>query len=281
MRKVLATALFGGSDKYERYLRAWLRGALNLFPASDDWSIFVAVDDMTFDRYRRFFDRLRTTGLVEVRSFGSAPLCKAMLWRMAPVFESTDVVFCRDIDAPPMPRDRACCDAFIDSDCVVHTVHDNPLHIGIMGGLCGFRSREFRDATGLLTLGGLFFEANFTDEMWGSHGADQVALNRLLDRIGGPKLLEHRFAGWAAGQPAQLPRRQPGYYDCAGQSATVPDTGWSWNDGLSADVVAAADRLGNHLGCAGYDEAPAISFWDQYGDPHVAFWLSACEGDGI
>lgn len=281
MKKVLATALFGRDEEYEQYLRAWLRGALNLFPAQDDWTIFLAVDDMTADRYARFFERLRTAGLVEVRSFGSAPLCQAMLWRMAPVFEPTDVVFCRDIDAPPMPRDRACCDAFIDSDCVAHTVHDSPLHVGIMGGLCGFRSHAFREATGIVKLDGLFAAANLTDEMWANHGADQVALNRLLDRIGGPKLLEHRFTGWAAGQPAQLARRRPGYYDCAGQSACVPDAGRPWNDGLAAEVVESADWLGNHLGCDGYDQAKAIAFWDQHGDQHVALWLRACEGDGI
>lgn len=279
--KIVTTALFGDGDKYAQYLRAWIRGVLNLFPKHEGWLPWVMIDDVAAaSKHGQFIARLNDVGLVAVLQLRREPLTRAMLWRMLPVFANpgeADYVFCRDLDSPPMPRDRACCDFFMTTDCVVHTIHDNVAHAGIMGGLCGFRSRAFVDTTGFAKLEDLCAAAKFTDDVWAQHGADQIALNRLLNRSDGPKLLEHRFAGWQGGQPDQAPRRKPGLYICPGASALVPNAGRAWLPGLDPDVVAAADRLGAHLGCAGYDHEAARDFWDRKGNFAIAASVHACE----
>jgi hypothetical protein len=276
MRKVYSTALFGDGDRYARYLGAWVRGALNLFPAREDWHIRIHVDEaVQQSRAGTFLARLASEKLIEWRRMGAAPLCKAMLWRMAPVFEDgVDYVFCRDIDSPPMPRDRACCDQFIESGASVHTIHDNEQHAGIMGGLCDFNTMEFRRRTGLLSLHNLYNHVGLTDAQWAVHGADQNVLNAICLCAGGPPLFEHRYDGWQNG-PGVRPARGAGKYACGAVSAKVPNVGkWALH---GIDDIAQADRLGPHLGCADYDYETAIKFWDEHGDSSIARRVRECE----
>lgn len=269
--KVVSLVLFGSGDKYGQYLRAFVRAHLNLFPQSEEWSLRVHVDDIVRDgEYGAYLKRLESAGLVETRNMGSAPLTAAMLWRLAPVFDpAVDYVFCRDLDACPMPRDRACCDAFIVSQCVVHTIHDNVAHFGIMGGLCGFVAPAFRTATGMGSLADLYAWAAESDTRWARHGTDQEVLGRLLDQGNGPSLLEHRFAGWAQGQPHREEKRKPSHYQCAAWSVPVPDEAPPW--------PPMADRLAAHLGAAGFDHKSAVAFWDEHGDPEIAKRVAECE----
>ncbi len=289
MKKVISIALFGDGDKYAQYLPAFVRAHLNLFPVEDGWRLRVHIDDTVFgNEHGRYLARLFGAGLVDVARMGSAALTKAMLWRMAPVFDDgVDFVFCRDLDAPPMPRDRACCVEFIraadKTRCAVHTVHDNLMHEGIMGGLCGFHAPALRAVTGWRSLDDLYAAAQTTDVEWARHGVDQLVLNRLLLRFGGPRMFEHRFAGWHGGA-GKHPARGIGKYACGGVSAPVPNAGTNHpgvhnvsNISHAAEMIAQSDLLGNHLGCAGYDHVAARKFWDAHGDAGVAAKVAACE----
>jgi len=275
MKKVVSIAVFGDADRYAQYLSAFVRAHLNLFPISDGWRLCVHIDDNVAKcRHGEFIRRLGAAGLVDAEQMGSAALTKAMLWRMKPVFSDADYVFCRDLDACPMPRDRAVCDQFIVSQATVHTVHDNLAHAGIMGGLCGFRVAAFQRETGLRALDDLYRFANIGDDIWRLHGTDQNVLNRLICRPGGPIVLEHRFAGWTNGSPTGY-RRSPGIYD--GQqaySAPTPDVGVSK---LQGELARKADRLAAHMGAAGYDHLAAQQFYDEHGDPAVAEAVRVCE----
>lgn len=271
MRKVISIALFGEGDKYAQYLPAFVRAHHNLFPAREGWELRVHVDDRVSDLLISY----AKADLIEIMLMGKAPLTKAMLWRMAPVFDTdVDFVFCRDLDAIPMPRDRACCEEFISvapsRKLGVHTIHDNLFHEGIMGGLCGYYTPVLREVTGWNSLGDLYAAAGNVN--YEQHGVDQLVLNRLLLKAGGPRLFEHRFAGWHKG-PGKHSSRKAGSYPCAGVSSPVPDSlppkpieGANW-----------ADLLGNHLGCAGYDIEAAIKFWDEEGDPAITAAIKACE----
>ncbi len=289
MTKVVSIALFGAQGaKYAVYLPAFVRGHLNLFPPSEDWRLRVNIDrHVLASAAGRYLSRLFAEGLADVANMGEAPLTKAMLWRLGPVFDTdADFVFCRDLDAPPMPRDRACCDEFIraavEKKCVVHTIHDSPMHEGIMGGLCGFHAPVFREVTGWRSLEDLYEAAGDVD--YAQHGVDQLVLNRLLLRHGGPRLFEHRYSGWHAGPDANRPRG-PGWYQGAGVSAPIRnavaldhDRVWNTTSVQHAlSMMEKADYLGNHLGCAGYDHEAATRFWDAYGDPDVAAKVAACE----
>lgn len=289
MKKVISIALFGEGDKYAQFLPAFVRAHHNLFPKDDGWELRVHVDDTpSVGRCLfRYFDAGLLT-VVLASHAGKTPLTKAMLWRMAPVFDTAvDFVFCRDLDSPPMPRDRACCDEFMraaeKTKCCVHTIHDNLMHEQIMGGLCGFHAPAFRAVTGWKTLDDLYAAAKTTDVEWATHGVDQIVLNRLLLRFGGPRLFEHRFNGWHAG-PARHPIRGVGKYPCGGVSAPVPNL-WPAHPGVAdaasiehaAGLMEQGDLLGNHLGCAGYDHEAARRFWDAHGNPFVAAKVAACE----
>lgn len=277
MKKVISIALFGQRHEgYAAYLPSFVLAHHSIFPADEGWSLRVHVDSIVDDgRHGRFIARLADAGLVDVARMGPAILTRAMLWRMAPVFEEgVDYAFPRDLDACPMPRDRKACDQFIFSACVVSTVHDNMAHAGIMGGLCGFHAPKFREAMGLQTLDDLYARAKTTDAEWAQHGTDQNVLNRLICRPGGPILLEHRFNGWTEGKPGAY-RREAGIYECAAYSTPLSDAGTSVFVG---EVARQADRLANHLGAAGYDHEAARRFYEEYGDPSIARRVRECEG---
>lgn len=278
-KKVVSIVLFGDAEKYVPFFAGFVRAHLNLFQIAAGWVLRVHVDDgVAESRCGGVIRALDRAGLLEARRMGPAPLCMAMLWRMVPVFdESVDYVFCRDVDACPTPRDRAVCEQFISSGCVLHTCMDSVSHIGIMGGLCGFRCRDFRRLTGWRSLGDLYADAEKHGvTAWEKHGADQDALNRLLLVPGGPPLLEHRYNGWGAGKPHQAPSREAGVYPQASWSVPVPDEGQSR---LSPELAREADRLGQHLGSAGFDTPAVIEFWDRCGDPGIAAEIKRCEVD--
>ncbi len=283
--KVISVALFGErASQYSVFLRAFMRGHLNLFPPADGWKLRVHVDSgvakiETAALIRRYAHAGLCDSVLMYRDGDSPPLCKGMLWRLDPIRDpNVEYVFCRDLDAPPMPRDRAACDQFVASAAALHTIHDSDQHVGIMGGLCGVWTSEFHRLTGLHNLDDLFAFAGLTDGEWSRHGADQVVLNRIVVAHPNLTLLEHRYNGWHNG-PGVKPAREAGSYACEAWSTPVPDEGWfTTKNGLKYGFVAdEADRLGGHLGCAGYDHEAALSYWNNHGDSEIAYALGACE----
>ena len=272
MKKVVALALFGDGDRYAQYLRSFVLAHLNLFPIRDDWRLRIHVDAaMCKSPLLSWLGPL--TNFVETHVLKEPPiLTKAMLWRMAPAFDpEVDYVFPRDLDACPMPRDLRACQEFIRSEATVHTVHDAPVHVGVMGGLCGFRTAALRGVTGWKCLDHLYHFANQTVSAWAQHGTDQIVLNRMLERYPSMTLLEHRYHGWHAG-PGAHPPREASIYPCQAWSTPLADEGPADLDGLRTP----ADRLANHLGAAGYDHEAAWRFWMERGDPILAAHFRAC-----
>lgn len=270
MKKVISLALFGEGDRYAQYLPSFVRAHANIFPVEEGWQLCIHVDRLVAATYGALLQRYEEAGILAITKMESAPLAKAMLWRMAPIFHmAAGYVFCRDIDAVPMPRDRACCEAFMHSDCTVHTIHDNKAHTGIMGGLCGFYAPIFKTEMGVWSFNELLFYAKKTTEEWSKHGTDQDVLNRLINRRGGPAVCEHRFSGWFMGPGPRENAAVPGRYGGGGRSALVPDRWGSWPE--------RADLLGSHLGCAGYDHVAARAFWDEHGEAELTRTIAACE----
>lgn len=264
MKKIVSIALFGPGDSYAQYSPSWVRAHLNLFPLRDGWMLRAHLGADIDDKWKNFFVALAGKGMVELVTMEKDPLTRAMLWRMHPVFDpSVDYVFCRDIDALPMPRDRRACEEFIRSECDAGTIHDNLYHIGIMGGLCHFRAKSFREAMRMYSMNDLMAASKGAD--WDRKGCDQDVLNRLVGTNPYIKLLEHRFNGWTNANPGPH-RREAGVYQCQAWSTPLADQGNS----ILGPVTDLADRLANHLGAAGYDHRAASAFYDQYGDPIVA-----------
>ncbi len=281
--KVVSISVFGDNDKYLAPLPSFVLAHLNLFPLVDNWGLRVYVDNKLYrsDKYGVFLRGLDVKGLIElcVEEDG-APLCKAMLWRMAPAFDQhVDYTFCRDVDCVPMPRDRHVCELFMNSGCQVHTVHDSLSHTGIMGGLCGF-SGEFRRHSRLRSLKDVYAYGDRMGVLWSRHGTDQDVLNALINVPGSLTLLEHRYAGWSGGKPGTVGARAPGSYQChKAWSMPAPDVGRS--ELPSRELSAEADRLAAHLGAAGYDHSAAWRFWAEHGKPALHSVVSDCLPDGL
>lgn len=166
---------------------------------------------------------LARRGLVTLVNCGHADsLCGPMLWRLLPAWDDeVDYVFSRDVDALPMPRERAAIETFIASEYVAQALYDSPAHGGgLCGGLVGFQAaglRRIKPTFESLVLQPLMSAGPGID--LDVPGADQDLLNASLLPALGPGLLRQR----------DLPR----------------------GDGL--------DRLAPHLGM-GYSRAPVIEF---------------------
>lgn len=293
MKKVVSYALFGDGSKYTQYLRALVRAHLNLFPISAGWKMRVAYDDKILSSPTG--DLLRAyswDSLIEIDYRGTAPLCRSMLWRVAPAFdEDVSHVFCRDVDSPPMPRDRIISDQFVQFGGSVGTAHDNVAHIGIMGGLCHFDAKQFREGTGLGSLDELrtWAESSPRRVDWAKHGADQDVLNRLVAESPKLTILEHRYYGWRDGAQHLEGRRDAGVWPHPERawSTPMPGSPSSTTPIKFGDAsptrweIHSADRLGAHLGCAGYDHEAAVKFWDTYGDPKIAAQVRKCEESAV
>jgi len=123
------------------------------------------------------------------------PLCKAMLWRLLPLFDDdVDYVFCREMDAVPRIKEREACEDFIKTGFALHSINDNKAHIGMMGGLCGFQVKGFREHIPYETWDDMIIDAP-DDLDWSKHLADQSFLNARIWWSLQDSTLLHRFAG--------------------------------------------------------------------------------------
>lgn len=253
MKKVISLALFGDRavgrwyKTYTQFLGAVLRAHHVILPVSEGWSMRIHHDSDALGRpYGRTLKVLEKRGLVTLRDMGKAEdgVARAMLWRLEPVYDpEVDAVFCRDVDALPMPRDRGACEAFLASKATIHAIHDRRVHDRVLGGLCGFKAEAFRKAI-------TFKSVDEICRAWGlsrwKHGADQDVINNLLR----PKLslFEHRY-------PTQSPDTRATYSELARHSVSP----------LADDLQVRADRLAPYLGSAGFDWECAVEFYEDFG----------------
>lgn len=255
MKKVISLALFGEDNRYSQFLPAVIRAHHTLFPREEGWILRIHHDEHVYtDKFGAMLHGLETRGLIELRYMGSGvPLCKAMLWRLAPLFDpEVEVTFCRDLDALPTPRDRACCEEFLASDKLIHTIHDSSSHDGIMGGMSGFKA-SLRQHWPLTSLEQVYSNAEnpLPGQIegkieWHIHGADQDALNRVFDA---QNLFIHRFKH----RKSTLAVTNQPTPDAAPEGFFTPE------------ILSRADSLAPHLGAAGFEIAPALEFYNQHG----------------
>lgn len=144
--------------------------------------------------YGRALVELERRGLVRLSYCGPAEsLCGPMLWRMAPAYRhDAEHVFCRDVDALPMPRERWAVEEFLARpEMAVHALYDSPQHgNGLCGGMVGFYAPRFQVVSGLLSYEALRAAAAGFD--LDVPGSDQDFLNaRVLPRVE-QHLLRHR-----------------------------------------------------------------------------------------
>lgn len=141
------------TDTYLRGLAINLRLNKLLYPL---WTTILHIDKHTYEAFKYLFDGYVSCGRFEIRICEDAPMTKAMLWRMMPIFEKDshtnhkwDAVLCRDLDSPTTYREVQAIEQWLGSGKAAHAITDSISHsIPMMGGMVGFIPKHFKDYTG-------------------------------------------------------------------------------------------------------------------------------------
>lgn len=277
LSRVISLALFGDGPYWD-HLPAYVRAHCSLFPGYGLW-IHVEPAAMTRSKYGRALQRLSAAGLVRIVDMpvrDGQGKCEKMLWRLAPAWdESVDYVFCRDADSLPTWRERLAVEEFLAraeaGQVDAHALADNVAHAGVMGGMCGFRAARLRKIC--RSFDTLVRSAEYSDEQWDRHGADQDVLNRLV--AGPPRLRVFEHAIFAIDDECGVARvrRGPTIDHAASFSTTIAPC-----DVEVPASAAGSDRLIRYIGAAdSYSIKNAVAHYDQLGSLGVMAMIRECE----
>ena len=255
--KYISYSLFGYGKKehncfdFSSYLRGmWIniRLARCIYP---DWHIHICVDEKTYNEYERLFNRWKAYK-VRFRVLFEEPLCKAMLWRLLPIFEpNVERILCRDTDSPLTYREAQMVKEWENTPKVVHAITDSISHnIPLMGGMIGL-SQHFRDRFQSL-------ESVLDNRDYTIKGSDQDTLNAKVYPIyaqhGTESIIQHYILG------------MPNTFLSGYRNTFIDEPLENVNE-----VYRQTNDTCGHIGAAGYYEAPIIKFlkgYDQYKDEY-------------
>ena len=258
--KVISYSLFGYNKErqencfvfadYLRGLSVNIRLARVLYP---DYVVRLHTDNSTYDGLKHIFDRLP----IDIVICEDAELTKAMLWRMKPLYDNNvDIVLCRDLDSPLTYRERQAVRYWENKDKAAHAIADSVSHdVAMMGGMIGFKKRNFIDYTGFATWEALVENKGID---YKRKGADQDLLNRYVypcfARHGSDSITQHYILGISNTFLSD-------YHN------TIPLMD------IEAPVeFKCTNDLCGHIGAAGYYSAPMLSFILKYKDLFSDLW---------
>lgn len=130
---------------FVNYLRAIVRAHHSVYP---DFELRIHHDDLAMQfEYWKALRRMADAGLLTLHFMGKAQyLCGSMVWRMAPIWDSSvSVVLCRDVDSLSTMRERMAVERWMESKASIHVIHDSISHAGVMGGTIAFKTNLVRD----------------------------------------------------------------------------------------------------------------------------------------
>lgn len=164
---------------FVNYLRAIVRAHHSIYP---DFELRFHYDDRAMQwKYWKAMSRMADAGLLTLHFMGQSKyLCGSMVWRMAPIWDSSvSVVLCRDVDSLSTPRERKAVDRWIASSSPIHGIHDSISHRGamLMGGMIGFKTEAVRD------------RMPRPPETLSVHGDDQRWLNAAVEPLWSKEIL--------------------------------------------------------------------------------------------
>jgi hypothetical protein len=201
--KVLSYSLFGDPSSFEFpwYLRGiYFNARMNriLYP---DWFTYVHVPKELWSTYFNLWKELliidHNLRVVELDN-NNPKKCEGMLWRMVPIFDSgVSHVLCRDADSVSTYREANCVYEWLQSGLPYHAINDNDAHAGLMGGLVGFRSEDFKRDTGYTS-----FNQMIQGQDLRKHGSDQNFMNKFIH----PKIKNGLFMHKLKGQGIEAKR---------------------------------------------------------------------------
>lgn len=266
MKKAVSYSLFGYNrdkytncfdhDCYVRGLMVNIRFNRILFP---NWDNVLNIDEASYDSpYRKLYDWLQGRGFLKIKIWANGdPLCKAMLWRLAPVFDyvhpdwTYSHVLCRDTDSISTYREAQAVQQWINEEKTIHCITDSISHnIPMMGGMVGINPAGFTAIMNVRNwqeLSKLFAGYNFIHK-----GSDQDFLNRALYPVLADSSTEH----FVLGMKQNIPEGNGRHY-------SIPDIEIP---GVDPKFKITNDCAG-HVGAAGFYETPTVKFL-RHSDPY-------------
>lgn len=243
----------------ETYIRGFyvnMRINRVLYP---NWITILNIDHETYNSpYKDLFDYLWSHGWIKViKSPDNEMLCKAMLWRLKPVYsythpewDYTHVLF-RDTDSIGTYREAQAVTQWIEEDKTIHCITDSISHnIPFMGGMTGVRPGYFNERFGVNTWDELMQLAKGID--FNQKGSDQTFLNRYIY----PRCADSSTENFVLGMVHNLPEGNGRHY-------SIPDIEVP---GVDVNHKSLNDCCG-HCGSSGYYEPPMLK-WLKNIDPN-------------
>lgn len=251
--KNICYSIFGAKDKTPEnafLFYAYMRGLVwnvkmnrLLYPG---WITHVEIDVHTYSQYDHIFNKLQKLYGVMFNVNPPAPLCKAMLWRLKPLFEpGVDRIICRDADAITTHREACMVKDWENTDLPVHLIADNPAHSNsLMGGMCGFKTDYFLNSFGWKSFEEMLQSAN---EDFSFHGADQNFLAKFV----APNVHHETMAHLMSGQNPILGQK----YNVEQFTKELPGVDNKlWESNLTC----------RHIGSAGVVDLETIRFFQRF-----------------
>lgn len=255
--KAVSYSLFGYKKQYANCFdfSSYLRGLMVnirinriIYP---NWHNVLNIDSESYLPYEPIFKWLQNKGFLVVNICpDNEQLCRAMLWRLKPVFFADEhqnwlyshVLF-RDADSVGTYREAQAVAQWIEEDKTIHCITDSISHnVYMMGGMTGARPEHFsfrmavNNWTQLMDLTGMDFARK---------GSDQDFLNKVVY----PRCADSSTEHYVLGMPHNLAEGNGRHY-------SIPDIDIDVDRKFEADLNA----LGGHIGCSGYYETPMVKF---------------------
>lgn len=272
MSKAISYSLFGyGRDKhkdcfdFQSYLRSMhicIRFNRILY---NGWDNVINMDEATYNSpYRKIFDWHQNKGFIKIRLWpNGTPLCAAMLWRVATVFEYDHPewryshVICRDLDSISTYREAQMVKQWIDEDKAIHCITDSVSHdVAMLGGLCGFRPGYVNDILKLTNRPDQAFDklmAKGRSINFDVKGSDQKFLN---DYVYNTDCCNNATEHFIKGRSHDKKEENGRHYSIDESiDIGVPD------------LFKATNLFAGHAGAAGFYEIPTLRFLSHY-DPY-------------
>lgn len=139
-----------------------------------DWRTHLEISYPLYAEFSELFLWLKENNNLSIMVNGDDPaLCEGMIWRMKPIWtQDVSHVLCRDSDAITTYKEAQYIQSWLESGVAVSSIHDNPAHSGLMGGMVGFDTASFKALTQINSFDELISNRDLSER-----GSDQHLLN--------------------------------------------------------------------------------------------------------
>lgn len=236
-------------ESYLMYFTLVIRMNKLLYPG---WINVLNIDKNTYEsEYKPIFDHLLKNKWIHLNVHESEPICKAMLWRLEPIFMGYDNVLCRDVDSIACYKESAAVQVWMDlNKKALHAITDSISHnITLMGGMIGIKSDWLKERLNANTWEELINKRTGLD--YSIKGADQDFLNSVILPKVSDSITEHYFLG--------MPQSFRGHCfvgEHIVDHIEVKD--------ISPDLKETNDLV-SHIGQSGFILEPVIKFFERRG----------------